>query len=230
MRKSLRDAELIWQDNEWIVYYPQNWDAACTLGKGTSWCTADSRTAKHYVYYTYDVGDSDGLFDIKNLGSQVFSMGGIKEFLEDCYNDAFYDEINLIIKDLDYKDAINKIIEFISNRYSDDCVVEWNEGGVWFINPHEKLTYSECNAPLYIFINKKQPSIKYQLWCGDMNSDGWWDVETWSFADKYDKMHDFSDMAWEDKSLADFALEVLDITPQEIFVTPPPWDDEYEGD
>ena len=114
MRKAYKNAELIWQDDKWQVWYPQNWDAACTLGKGTSWCTADSRTAKFYVYYTTALDDSDDAFDIKNLGSQIHSKGGIKDFLEDCYNDTFYDEINLITKDLDYQQSIDKIIEYVS--------------------------------------------------------------------------------------------------------------------
>ena len=33
MRKAYKNAELIWENDKWQVWYPQNWDAACTLGK-----------------------------------------------------------------------------------------------------------------------------------------------------------------------------------------------------
>lgn len=228
MRKAYKNAELIWQDDKWQVWYPQNWDAACTLGKGTSWCTADSRTAKFYVYYTTALDDSDDAFDIKNLGSQIHSKGGIKDFLEDCYNDTFYDEINLITKDLDYQQSIDKIIEYVSERYSPNCVVEWGESGVWFYDPHSILPYSQCGCPLFIFINKKDPSDKYQLYCGDLTTDGFDDVDTWDIANKNDRMYYFRNIAWDDRSFADFASDVLGVIPQSYFMMPPPWDEEYD--
>jgi len=74
------------------------------------------------------------------------------------------------------------------------------------VNPHDKLPYSQCEYPLFVFINKNDNSEKYQLYVGYMyeslqNSN----VDEWSFANKNDTMLDFSDFAWNDKSFADFA-------------------------
>lgn len=225
MRKAYKDAELIWQDDKWQVWYPQNWDAACTLGKGTSWCTADSRTAKFYVYYTSGGYDSDYFFRLADLGDQINNKDGIKWLCQDLEMD---EELKQELLSLDYKEALNRIISIYSEEYSKDCVVEWIDDWAGMHDPHEITTYDNATAPLFVFINKQYPNHKWQLWCGDMDGDDWWNVENWHFADINDNMRNFEDEAWHDRSFADFAIEVLGLTMQDIFQTPPPWDDEYE--
>lgn len=241
MRKAYKDAELIWQDDKWQVWYPQNWDAACTLGKGTSWCTADSRTPRYYIYYTYEIADSSNMFPIDKLYDNVYThprellnflveaelLDYFPEFKED-YQEYLGAAINWRHS---YKYYINEVQQWIEKNYSKDCIVDWGEGGVWFYNPHEKLPYKECESPLFVFINKKDPNDKWQLHCGNLTrTDDVYNTEIWSLADKRDNMRSFEDVAWHDRSFADFAIQELGLTMQDIFTAPPPWDDEYQDE
>ena len=181
MRKAYKDAELIWQDDEWQVWYPQNWDAACTLGKGTSWCTADSRTPRYYIYYAYDVPDSGNMFPIDKLYDEVYTHPRkLLDFLAEAELLDYFPEFKEDYQEYGgaainwrhgYKYYVDEVRQWIEKNYSKDCIVDWGESGVWFYNPHEKLPYQECESPLFVFINKKDPNDKWQLWCGDLGID-----------------------------------------------------------
>jgi len=83
MRKAYKDAELIWQDDKWQVWYPQNWDAACTLGKGTSWCTADSRSARYYEYYINGKNTVEYFFKLDELSNEIRNKKDLMYFIHD---------------------------------------------------------------------------------------------------------------------------------------------------
>ena len=53
-RQKNKDYDIVWQNDNWAIFVPNTWEAAVNLGKGTSWCTADSRedVGKEY-YYKY---------------------------------------------------------------------------------------------------------------------------------------------------------------------------------
>lgn len=223
MRKSYQDAEIIWQNDDWAVWYPQNWDAACTLGKGTRWCTADSRTARYYVGYAY--GNEEGLVDLSAINFD-------ESFFDDCMwsgQEWVFDGIDM---DFEEDDAVNEEVDAaitanIAKRYTKDCVIYWWEDNVFFFNPHDKLPYSQCEYPLFVFINKKDDSEKYQLYV-DYANYLLSDVESWTFANKNDQMLDFTNFAWRDRSFADFAEQILGVSPQDYLPSAPPWADEYD--
>ena len=227
MRKAYKDAELIWQNEDWMVWYPQNWDASCTLGKGTSWCTADSRTAKFYVQYAYDLYDADVL-PIEKLENYIRNKEDLQDFIREGNLEEYFEEYDIEIVPL--KQTIQAIKDTIIDKYSNDCVVSWYDGAVWFYNPHDILPYKECESPLYIFINKHDNSEKYQLYCGNINNDYFYEdpTEQWTIANKNDHIMYFSDLAWDDRGFADFAEEILGVPPQHYFATPPPWSEEYD--
>ena len=50
--RNSKNIEKVFEDNKWEVWTPLSYDGSCTLGKGTKWCTADSRTREHYDSYT----------------------------------------------------------------------------------------------------------------------------------------------------------------------------------
>lgn len=54
LRSDLSDAELVAEDADWEVWIPHSHAASCTLGKGTSWCTAHSGSDFYYNYYSKD--------------------------------------------------------------------------------------------------------------------------------------------------------------------------------
>lgn len=46
------DAKKVYEDDDWIVYTPNTYEASCKLGQGTSWCTASTEQDYYYNYYT----------------------------------------------------------------------------------------------------------------------------------------------------------------------------------
>lgn len=142
------------------------------------------------------------------------------EVLEDVPRDIIGDEETPI------EESISNLQRFIAQKYSKDCAIIWDDS-IFLVNPHDKLPYSQCEYPLFIFINKKDNSEKYQLYVGYVY-DSLSDVESWDIANKNDIMLNFSDLAWDDKSFADFADEELNVSPQEYLNIAPPWSDEYD--
>ena len=52
MRNAYKDAKLIFSDDMWQIWIPETYEASCTLGKGTTWCTAYSGNDYYYNDYT----------------------------------------------------------------------------------------------------------------------------------------------------------------------------------
>ena len=225
MRKAYKDAELIWQDDEWAVWYPQNWDAACTLGKGTSWCTADSRNPRYYVEYVYGFQGVD-IIPLNELNRLIYDQDSLMDFVEILRDEVLEDVPRDIIGDEEtpIEESISNLQRFIAQKYSKDCAIIWDDS-IFLVNPHDNLPYSQCEYPLFIFINKKDNSEKYQLYVSYVY-DSLPNVDEWSFANKNDTMLDFSDFAWNDKSFADFAEQILGVPPQDYLPSTPPWADE----
>ena len=48
-RRSSNHYTKVWENEDWVIFEPKDYKGALTLGKGTHWCTADSRTGKFYV-------------------------------------------------------------------------------------------------------------------------------------------------------------------------------------
>jgi len=51
-KQGLKDADLVYEDNDWEVYVPKSYEASCALGSGTSWCTATGKTDTYYNRYS----------------------------------------------------------------------------------------------------------------------------------------------------------------------------------
>ena len=52
LRNAYKDAELVFSDEQWQIWTPKTYAASCTLGKGTTWCTAYSQNDYYYNDYT----------------------------------------------------------------------------------------------------------------------------------------------------------------------------------
>lgn len=50
-RQANKDYDLVWQNDNWAIFVPNTWEADVNLGKGTKWCTADSREEAGKKYY-----------------------------------------------------------------------------------------------------------------------------------------------------------------------------------
>lgn len=51
-----KDAEKVYEDNEWEVWIPKTYAASCKLGQGTTWCTASTENDYYYNYYKGNYG------------------------------------------------------------------------------------------------------------------------------------------------------------------------------
>lgn len=50
-RQKNKDYDIVWQNDNWAIFVPNTWEADVNLGKGTKWCTADSREESGKKYY-----------------------------------------------------------------------------------------------------------------------------------------------------------------------------------
>lgn len=56
--RTKKDAEKIWENNEWLIVWPKTQEASCLYGKGSQWCTAADRFNNQFDRY-----NSHGLFN-----------------------------------------------------------------------------------------------------------------------------------------------------------------------
>jgi len=126
LKKMELDAEggtdVLRNDEEWYVAVINNKGAACTLGKGTSWCTASPGLNYFKQYYEED----DPLFYIENKGTEEkwqFHYG-TRQFMD--INDHQVDrdkfeELHEILKDAleenDYEERYPKVFEHEHKDY-----------------------------------------------------------------------------------------------------------------
>ena len=47
-----KDAELYYEDSEWIIIIPKTYEASCKLGQDTKWCTASKEDDRYFLDYT----------------------------------------------------------------------------------------------------------------------------------------------------------------------------------
>ena len=52
--RTSKDYKIVYRDKDWTIYVPLSYAGSCTLGKGTSWCTAYSDDDRYYKEYTED--------------------------------------------------------------------------------------------------------------------------------------------------------------------------------
>lgn len=50
--RTSKDYKVVYKDKDWTIYVPLSYAGSCTLGKGTSWCTAYSEDDGYYNKYT----------------------------------------------------------------------------------------------------------------------------------------------------------------------------------
>ena len=106
LRNAYKDAKLIFSDNKWEIWVPETYAASCTLGKGTEWCTADSRTDEYYNQYTNE-GDLY-VFINKQNPKEKYQLHIESKSLMDA-NDRPYDLNKLLSTD-------DKLSEFVATK------------------------------------------------------------------------------------------------------------------
>ena len=134
----------VWENENWVVYSPLNYEGALTLGRGSSWCTSDSRTARYYVQYA--LGDIHADMDYEDVA----------ELQDDFFED---EDHQLDLEDNGFPTTKEEILKEYSNR----AVMEFYDGGFFIYNPYDL----DGSGYIYDIINKSNNSIKYQLALAD---------------------------------------------------------------
>lgn len=84
LRKDISGAKHVGSTANFDIYIPETYEASCALGKGSGWCTADSRTRQYFDYYKdryggnyYIVISKDGKYKYQlHFESQQYSAAG----------------------------------------------------------------------------------------------------------------------------------------------------------
>lgn len=91
-----KDAEKVFENENWVVYVPHTYAASCKLGQGTKWCTASTESSEKYDEYTED--DSPLFINInKKTGQKYqFYFGSEETDMESQFMNADDNDIDLI--------------------------------------------------------------------------------------------------------------------------------------
>jgi ribosomal protein S18 acetylase RimI-like enzyme len=197
------------ETENWDVYMALNWEGALTLGKGTSWCTADSENASWYIRYVADIwwdGDA-GAVEVKDLTKEGLTLQDIASAMQN-------DDLTL---------------EQIYDEYSDRAVFAYWDGSGWLYNPYEVEDDSDVHNKLYVFINKHS-GLKYQFCISSTQVDFEEDLnDAITFCNQSDHHVDFRDfIGYYEKELREFWMGVLGYSMQELFSIDPDEEDDLE--
>lgn len=131
----------VWENDNWAIYMPLNYEGSLTLGKGSDWCTADSRTAKYYVQYA--LGDYTAQSSYYDIASDDFDYEDWKADIEREMPGA--------------PDTLEGLIQEFSNR---GVLVSDDFGDTYIVNPYDPMWTTD---KIYVFINKHKSSEKFQI-------------------------------------------------------------------
>lgn len=111
VRKSdvTKDAEKVYEDEEWEIWVPKTYEASCKLGQGTSWCTASTSSDYYYDRYT---SDGSLYINIKKKNGAKFQF----HFESHQYMNADDEEIDIF----EFFKKYPKLVDFYSNIKSAD--------------------------------------------------------------------------------------------------------------
>lgn len=206
------------ETENWDVYMALNWEGALTLGKGTSWCTADSENAGWYVKYIMDYWHDENIeaFEVKDCAKHHITIEELLEYPKFLYG-KYEGEYEVTSE------------EEIYAQYSDRAVFVDVQGEGFFVNPFEKLDEDDVTPynRLFVFINKNGGG-KYQF-CMSEDLASWEeDLEyALTFCNSSDHAMDFRDfIGYQEKELRAFWEDVMGYSMQELFSIDPDMDEE----
>ena len=110
-RSAYDEAEKVFEDGEWVIYTPKTYNASCTLGKGTQWCTAYSENDRYYNSYT----EQGPLYIVINKGDDRIKYQFHKE--SHSFMNAKDDPVS-VLKTFAKDD---KVLEFFNNIVGDNA-------------------------------------------------------------------------------------------------------------
>ena len=117
LRKDISGAKHVGSTANFDIYIPQTYEASCALGKGSGWCTSDSRTRQYFDYYKdryggnyYIIISKDGKYKYQiHFESQQYSAAGTNPDINNPNEEEMLEYEDIILKWPELKDALNDI-------------------------------------------------------------------------------------------------------------------------
>lgn len=133
----IKDADKVFDGNDWVIYVPKTYEASCKLGRGTTWCTATTQSDRYYNMYSGDgplyininKHDPDEKYQFHFPTEQFMDKNDeeidVMEFLQnneellDFYGDEPY--IGMKLREIN---ANNNLASFLSDKTTDEKLGE----------------------------------------------------------------------------------------------------------
>jgi len=80
IKQSLKDVEIVYEDDSWAILVPKTEEASIHIGQGTQWCTAARGNDNYFNHY-----DSKGTLYV--IVHKYSSDEGIEDWIKDTYDD-----------------------------------------------------------------------------------------------------------------------------------------------
>lgn len=117
LRKDISGAKHVGSTANFDIYIPETYEASCALGKGSGWCTADSRTRQYFDYYKdryggnyYIIISKDGKYKYQlHFESQQYSAAGTNPDINNPNEEEMLEYEDIISKWPELKDVLNDI-------------------------------------------------------------------------------------------------------------------------
>ena len=133
----IKDADKVFDGNDWVIYVPKTYEASCKLGRGTTWCTATTQSDNYYNMYNSDgplyininKHNPDEKYQFHFPSEQFMDKNDeeidVMEFLQnneellDFYGDEPY--IGMKLREIN---ANNNLASFLSDKTTDEKLGE----------------------------------------------------------------------------------------------------------
>ena len=132
--------ERIFSSNEWLIIVPLTYEASCKYGAGTRWCTASSKTSRHYDQYSED-GPLYILIHKETQEKWQF------HFQSDSFMDSRDDQISLREFVKDYPELVN-ILTTLSEKNGSEWAMKQLNPDKYVKQVEDRMTESGADINL----------------------------------------------------------------------------------
>lgn len=117
IRKDIKGAKQVGSTANFDIYIPETYEASCALGKGSGWCTADSRTRQYFDYYKdkyggnyYIIISKDGKWKYQvHFESGQYSAAGTNPDINNPNEEEMIELEDIISRWPELKDTLTEI-------------------------------------------------------------------------------------------------------------------------
>jgi hypothetical protein len=156
-KQANKDYDLVYQNEDWAVFVPNTWEADVNLGKGTSWCTADSREESGKKYFDHYLNEYGGKYYViinKHDKSDKYQF----HFESSQFMDK--NDRNINVKEFCDNNDLSKFFEKEMHFVNDEVVEEI----MYHLYPLDELIGSELFSLKSLFPDVFRTIYKLNKW------------------------------------------------------------------